>query len=110
KAGVTDIEFGLKLTNGELTDQISLRFKVSKKKKENKLNKSDVLPKKVGSFATDVLVNQTTKHQTRNVNPRNIVQPLIGGIQIQSSLYGNSLNYWGTMGCIYHIHNYLLGF
>src|SRR5690606_7693160 len=110
QAGVTDIEFGLKHKNGELTDQISLRFKVTEKKKEKKLKKSDVLPKKVGNFTTDVLLNQITKQQTRNENPRSIVQPVIGGIQIQSSLYGNSSNYWGTMGCIYHIQNYLLGF
>lgn len=110
QAGVTDIEFGLKHKNGELTDQISLRFKVTEKKKEKKLKKSDVLPKKVGNFTTDVLLNQITNQQTRNENPRSIVQPVIGGIQIQSSLYGNSSNYWGTMGCIYHIQNYLLGF
>lgn len=110
QAGVPDIEFGLKHTNGELTDQISLRFKVTEKKKERKLKKSDVLPKEVGKFVTDVMLNQTTKQQTRIENPRSIVQPLIGGIQIQSSLYGNSPNYWGTMGCFYRIQNYLLGF
>jgi len=109
QAGVTDIEFGLKHTNGELTDEISLRFKVTEKKDEKELRKSEVLPKKVGKFVTDVLLNQTTQ-QTRNEKPRSIVQPLIGGIQIQSSLYGDSTNYWGTMGCIYHIQNYLLGF
>ena len=109
QAGVTDIEFGLKHTNGELTDEISLRFKVTEKKDEKELRKSEVLPKKVGKFVTDVLLNQTTQ-QTRNENPRSIVQPLIGGIQIQSSLYEDSTNYWGTMGCIYRIKNYLLGF
>ncbi len=108
-AGVTDIEFGLKHKNGELTEEISLRFKVTEKKDEKKLRKSEVLPKKVGKFATDVLLNET-KQQIRSEDPRSIVDPLIGGIQIQSSLYGNSINYWGTLGCIYHIKNYLLGF
>jgi hypothetical protein len=110
QAGVTDIEFGLKHKKGKLTDEISLRFRVSEKKKEKNLKKSEILPKKVGKFATDVLQNQTTLHQARNENPRSIVQPLIGGVQIQSGLYGTSPNYWGTMGCYYRIQNYLLGF
>lgn len=110
QAGVTDIEFGLKYTNDQLTDEIVLRFKVTEKKKENQLKKSEVLPKKVEKFSTDVLQDQTTKHQTRNENPRSIVQPVIGGIQIQSSLYGLSPNYWGTIGCIYRFQNYMFGF
>lgn len=110
QAGVTDIEFGLKHKKGKLTDEISLRFRVTEKKKEKKLKQSEILPKKVGKFATDVLLNQTKIHQARNENPRSLVQPLIGGVQIQSGLYGTSPNYWGTMGCYYRIQNYVFGF
>jgi hypothetical protein len=110
QAGVTDIEFGLKHKKGKLTDEVSLRFRVKEKKKEKKLKQSEILPKKVGIFATDVLINQTKIHQARNENPRSIVQPLIGGIQIQSGLYGNSPSYWGTMGCFYRLKSYVFGF
>jgi len=110
QAGVTDIELGLKRRKGKLTDEIALRFKVAEKKKENKLKSSEILPKKVGKFSTDVLLNQTTTHQLRNENPRSIVQPLIGGVQIQSGLYGSSPNYWGTLGCFYRFQNYVFGF
>jgi hypothetical protein len=109
-SGVTDIEFGLKFRKGELTDELALRFKVAEKKKEKKLKRSEILPKKAGKFLTDVMLNQTTVHQPRNENPRSIVQPLIGGIQIQSGLYGNSPSFWGTMGCFYRFQNYVFGF
>jgi len=108
--GVNDIELGLKQINGELTDEIAIRFNVTKKKEEKKLKKSEIFPRKVGRFATDVLQNQTATLQTRNENPRSIVQPIMGGIQIQSSLYGTSPNYWGTMGCLFRIQNDILGF
>lgn len=108
KAGVTDIEFGLKHKKGELTDEIALRFKVTEKKKEKKLKRSEILPKKVGKFSTDVLLNQTKQHQPINVNPREIIRPLIGGIQIQSGLY-NGTAYWGTVGFFYRMEDYILG-
>lgn len=110
QVGVTDIEFGLKCKKGKMTEEIALRFKVAEKKEEKKLKRSEILPKKIGKFQTDVLLDHTTIHQPRNENPRSIVQPVIGGIQIQSGLYGNSPNYWGTMGCFYRFQNYLFGF
>ena len=108
--GVTDIEFGLKHQSGKLTDEIALRFKVKEKKAENKLKKSEILPKKVEKFTTDVLSSLTVPHQLRNVNPRSIVRPLIGGIQIQSGIYRNTANYWATMGCFYAIESHIYGF
>lgn len=108
--GVTDIEFGLKYKQGELTDEISLRFKVEEKKLVNKLKRSEILPKKIGKFKTDVLSNKIIEHQPRIVDGRSMVRPLLGGVQIQSGIFNDTDSYWGTMGCYYPLNNYTFGF
>ncbi|MFH0761948.1 MAG: hypothetical protein V2A67_10645 [Bacteroidota bacterium] len=110
KAGVTDVEFGLKHKEGQLTDQIALRFKVDKKKTEKELKRSEILPRKAGKFQTDVLAGSTIQHRVRNEDPKSIVRPLLGGIQIQSGIYTNTPFNWGTLGCLYAVENRFLGF
>jgi len=107
--GVTDIEFGLKHQEGKLTNKISLRFKVNEKKSEKKLKRSEILPKKVGIFITDVLSDKIVQHEPRIENSRNVVRPLLGGVQIQSGIR-NSDDDWATMGFFYPIKNYVFGF
>jgi hypothetical protein len=109
KPGITDIEFGLKHKGGKLTEEISLRFKVQEKKVESELKPSELLPKNIGNFKTDVLTNLTNKQQHRNENPRMTTRPIIGGIQIQSGIYRNTVNYWGTVGCYLTLKNQIMG-
>lgn len=107
--GVSDIEFGLKHQGGELTDEIALRFKVKEKKTERELKVSEILPKKIEKFKTDVLLSNEELHQARIVNQNNVVRPLIGGVQIQSRIYSD-IDEVGTLGCFYKIKDRILGF
>jgi len=109
KNGIMDIELGLKHKKGKLTNEVALRFKVKEKKLEMNVKKTELIPKVLGKFKTDVLSNVIVQHQPRIVDSQDIVRPLIGGIQIQSDLYINTNSGCGTMGCFYSIQDYILG-
>ena len=107
--GVTDIELGLKHTGGKLTGQWALRFRVEVKKPESRLTRHEILPDKTGRLVTDVLPAVTDRQQALSEDPQGMVRPLLGGLRIQSGLYQDTSNSWGTLGCFYPLNGQLLG-
>jgi len=105
---VTDIEFGLKHTAGNLTDVWAIRFKVNKKKPESELEKRDIFPKRIGPFMTDVLTASATRETPGKTDPKMMIPPLMGGVQIQSGKYTEP-DYWGTLGCFFPVKGKLMG-
>lgn len=99
---VNDIFFGSKYIKGKPIGDISIRFNVNKKKSESNLKSKNILPKKLGKFYTDV-TDYKPKKNTREENPSLVIRPLIGGVQIQSSLF-NGPSSWGTLGCNLNIN------
>ena len=96
--GIVDVEFGLKEKKGKITDEIALRFIVSKKRSASKVATSEVIPKKVGNFKTDVIDHKSIVKQYRTEIGSDIVRPLMGGIQILSELFENDVTRAGTFG------------
>jgi hypothetical protein len=104
---VNDIFIGSKYIKGQPQKQISIRFNVDKKRSKSKLKSSRMLPKSIGKFKTDV-TDFKPKKNIREVNPVSTVRPLLGGIQIQSSLF-NGPSGWGTIGCAMRINGTVYG-
>lgn len=94
--GVISVEIGIKEKGNELTDELSFRVYVQKKKPDEQLTPSQIIPKEIKGFKTDVIeidvptvtVN-TSKHR-----------PLKGGIQIT-----NDKGSTGTLGCIARLNS-----
>ena len=97
----TDIQFGFKRTDQQLTPRLAIRFQVKKKKQPKELRRSEAVPKKWQGFETDV-VDFRIKPQTRIVDPREEVRPLLGGLQVQSCLFQQRIN-WGTLGYCFRL-------
>jgi hypothetical protein len=116
--GISDIEFGNKHSRGMFTGEYSLRFKVKEKKLPSRLNKEELIPDKIGAFKTDVLSDFIKLHEVKDdylnqtglADKNSVVRPLIGGIQIQSGMYSDTINYWATVGFFYQYNNLILGF
>ncbi|MDG4654691.1 S1 family peptidase [Chryseobacterium arthrosphaerae] len=113
---VNDIFWGTKYVDGQPTDEISIRFNVNKKESKKKITSSRALPKKIGDIITDVTDFRKTS-EVRQVSPTMQVIPIIGGLQIQSSLLNYDISKWGTIGGIiiknekrYGITNYHVSF
>lgn len=104
---VNDIFFGNKYIDGKPQKELSIRFNVTKKRQKSKLKSNKLLPKKIGGFVTDVTEFKAKKN-AREVNPLTSVRPLLGGIQIQSSLFNGPAN-WGTMGCALPLNGNMYG-
>ena len=97
----TDIQFGFKRTDQQLTPRLAIRFQVKKKKQPKELRRSEAVPKKWQGFETDV-VDFRIKPQTRTVYPGEEVRPLLGGLQVQSCLFQQRIN-WGTLGYCFRL-------
>lgn len=95
---VSDIYFGEKYIDKLPSGEDSIRFHVSKKLSKSQLKKSELLPSKIGKYKTDV-IEANPEHHTRIESPQSSVQPLMGGVEIQSRLYMGQYN-WGTLGGI----------
>ncbi|MBD1426700.1 hypothetical protein [Sphingobacterium arenae] len=96
---ITDIEFGVRLTDGIITDELCIRFNVKKKEPLEKLKSNLVLPKEIAGFKTDV-VAVDNKLQGASWPPRTRIRPLIGGLQILSELFVSDPYAYGTLGAI----------
>jgi hypothetical protein len=105
---VNDIFFGRKYVEKQSTNELSIRFNVTEKKPKSKLKSNRVLPKRIGNFKTDI-TEFKLKKDARNENQFTRVRPLLGGLQIQSSLFGNDPSNWGTMGCVLKINGVAYG-
>lgn len=104
---VNDVLIGNKHKDGDVKDQVSIRFNVDVKKPKSKLKSHEMLPKKIGGFTTDV-TEFKPKKQVRLEDPSLLVRPLIGGLQIQSSLFTDPLDF-GTMGAAFRISGRMYG-
>jgi hypothetical protein len=104
---VNDIYIGNKYVDGKPQKEISIRFNVDSKKAKSKLKAKQILPKRLGKFKTDVTDFKPRKN-FREVDPVTNIRPLLGGIQIQSSLFTGPLG-WGTLGCAFSINGVLYG-
>lgn len=107
KPGIKDVQFGYKYTNGVRQPELCLRINVDEKKPKKDLKKREIIPAKISSFYTDVIVHKVSP-QNVNVSPSDIIRPVLGGLQIQSNLFGNNEN-WGTLGCIINLNGKVLG-
>lgn len=103
KGEILDIQFGLKKTDASLTNDLSIRFHVKKKKAKHQLKKAELLPKKIGKFKTDV-IDYKIKPQTRIVEPFEETRPVFGGIEVQSCLFNQRIE-WGTLGYCFTLQN-----
>jgi len=91
-----DIQFGLKKTAGRYTGELSIRVQVVAKKPRRRLKPNQAIPSRIGKFITDV-VEYSPRLQVRKEDPAAEVRPLLGGIEIQSCLFNQRIN-WGTLG------------
>lgn len=99
---VNDIHWGLKLVDGKPAANMAIRFNVRRKLPKSRL-KGRMLPTAVGPFATDVTSYHCKPH-VRQEPPAALVRPLMGGLQLQSSLFKNG-GPWGTFGCVIRINS-----
>lgn len=99
---ITDIEFGVKLINGAVTDQLCIRFNVKMKESLEALKSNIILPKELDGFPVDVVdFNHTL--QTSTLPPQSRIRPLMGGTQILSEVFVSDPYAYGTMGGILNI-------
>lgn len=99
----TDIQFGYKRRDQQLTPRLAIRFQVKKKKAPSQLRRSEAIPKKWAGFDTDV-IEFRIKPQIRTEDPGEEVRPLLGGLQVQSCLFQQRIN-WGTLGYCFLLQN-----
>jgi len=98
---VNDICFGRKHRDNIPEEKTVIRFNVNKKLPKSKLKATRLLPKRIGRFYTDVTEFKPLLH-AREVNPSLLRRPIIGGQQIQSSLFNDAAD-WGTLGAVLNI-------
>ncbi|HSO85247.1 MAG TPA: hypothetical protein VLQ91_01755 [Draconibacterium sp.] len=87
---VVNVAIGLKETSGELTDDIVFQIFVIDKVEKDSLDPSELIPKKIKGYKTDVVrvpkaVNRIDSSEHR---------PVTGGLQIS-----NGKGHVGTLGC-----------
>lgn len=99
---VNDIHWGIKQVGGKPVASMAIRFNVRRKLPKSKL-KGRMLPATLGPFDTDVTSYHCKPH-VRQEPPAALVRPLMGGLQLQSSLFKNG-GPWGTFGCVIRINS-----
>ena len=55
--GVTGVSVGRKVKDGQLTDELAIKFTVREKKGKKDLKKKDTIPSKIGKARTDVVLS-----------------------------------------------------
>lgn len=109
---VNCVSFGYKEVGGKLTDELCIIFNVDKKKPENQIAESEILPKIVEmsgyTFKTDVIESVTkflaieycpsSFYTWQSTDPpnRNLYRPLRGGISVTN--WTKQSNKVGTLG------------
>jgi endonuclease G len=106
RPGVTAVDVGYKISDNELTDQLSVRVHVKRKIPVEAIEKHEIFstpeaPEKLGDFPIDVIEAEYGPSQplevlgAEAVNRRSRVNPLIGGISV-----GHPQVTAGTLGAI----------
>ena len=93
---------GSKYVSGKPTADLAIRFNVRVKKPRARLTSTELIPRRIGDFRTDVTSFQF-RRQTRSEPPYSIIRPLLGGAQIQAGGSQDPMN-WGTMGCVFEFN------
>ncbi|MFD2966292.1 hypothetical protein [Sphingobacterium bambusae] len=105
---IVDIEFGLKLVDGLITDELCIRFNVRKKMSTKSLRSNLVLPNEIAGFKTDV-VDFDNRLQILVLPPRTKIRPLIGGSQILSQIFLADPYAYGTLGAVMTLNGTYVG-
>ena len=87
---VVDVAIGLKETNGELTEDIVFQIFVKEKVASSDLDTSEIIPKEIKGFPTDVVKVPEAVNREDSSEHR----PVTGGVQIS-----NGKGHVGTLGC-----------
>ncbi len=89
--GVLSVDIGLKEKDGQVTEEITFRVNVDRKKSPNELAPADLIPKEILGVKTDVVEPEATEL----LEDTSEYRPIKGGIQI-----GNGSGAVGTLGCM----------
>lgn len=87
---VINVAIGLKETSGELTDDIVFQIFVNDKVEKDSLEPSELIPKKIKGYKTDVVKVPKAVNRVDTSEHR----PVTGGVQIS-----NGKGHVGTLGC-----------
>lgn len=108
--GLKGAGYGYKISNGQVTNELSIVCSVEQKKPLSELAPEEIIPSEVslsdGTVKTDVIVitsvsalacNPTCGDPSNGATNRLLTRPLLGGLSISST---NTVNSVGTMGFI----------
>ena len=56
RPGVTGVDVGYKIKNGEITDELAIRIHVKRKLPRESMSEHELLPERLGRFSVDVIV------------------------------------------------------
>ncbi len=87
---VVNVAIGLKETSGKLTDEIVFQVFVMEKVDKDSLDPSELIPKKIKGYKTDVVIVPKAVNRIDSSEHR----PVTGGVQIS-----NGKGHVGTLGC-----------
>lgn len=76
--GLTGVGVGRKIKDGQLTDELCIKFTVKEKKGKGDLKKSELLPSKIGKARTDVVQGQVKLATDRWNGRYSVLQPGMG--------------------------------
>jgi len=81
-AGVTGVGFGIKEKSGELTEFVAFRIYVEKKKSDDQLKVSELIPQTIFGFRTDVIEVRSAVNTSCEDNSK--TRPIVGGLTISN--------------------------
>lgn len=96
RPGVADVELGFKFIQGSPTQQLSIRFRVERKRPTSTLSKKELLPHKIAGLPTDV-IEQGNRPEAAVKTSHHHTTPIRCGATIQSEIFRNS-SWMGTLG------------
>ncbi|MCP4428565.1 MAG: hypothetical protein GY803_29115 [Chloroflexi bacterium] len=107
RPGVTGVDVGYKIKDGEKTDELAVRVYVAQKKGVRSVPKEERIPRKVNDAPTDVIERTFELHPARmalaEMTPMvdtGRYSPLKGGISIGPCRAVGGFIYVGTLGCM----------
>lgn len=107
RPGVTGVDVGYKIVDGQKTDELAIRVYVAKKKSVRSVPKAERIPKEIQNAATDVIERTFVLHpammavadlQVRANTTR--YAPIRGGISLGPCRALNGFVFVGTLGCM----------
>jgi hypothetical protein len=99
KGNVVGVGIGRKITKGKITDELSMRIYVEKKKAKSQLSSRDLISGEVEGVKTDII--EVGKIRFQQCNQKTRKRPAFGGDSVgscHSTTYGYIMA--GTLGCV----------